>query len=288
MSDPHGQLGIGLGLLYRLSRALHRPLIIRRSFVHLYAVGCSRAEVVQLTQAKPADFERIVNYVRNLLGSSRGVGSIRLYCLGETAPAEMVRTIVPRWCDGTPCPVAWSWESRAGVVTFALTHSIRRMIVHEVAHAVLDHLSSGFPYPSGVSEGVAAAVEFRILGEAESPGLPLPGRKRQYYGDVCPAGRCMTVREVLASPCGTLVSPRDSWSCTAHGFFLLQYLDARAPGMTGRMLQTLRAEGITAPEDVYAWLTSALGLDAPELEADYSRFHCAEARSCDADAGAPG
>lgn len=265
-------LGIVGNLCYGISALIRQPLILRCSFLRLYAIECSRQEVAQLMCVESRDLDRLAHIARKLTGSCRRLQPVELYCFGSAAPSEKVGSVLPRFADGTLMRAAWSWESRLGALRFVEGLPVQQVILHEVAHALLDGLTDGFPYPLAILEGYADLMESMILA-GEGRGSENRRKRRGTLDGKCPAGECTSLRDLLQYSEATQVAAATHTSLALRASWLIGYVGYRSQDVLRRMLRDLREDGASTPLSVYAWLAKQLRMSSEMLEQDFRSYH---------------
>jgi hypothetical protein len=156
------------------------------------------------------------------------------------------------------------------------------MLVHELAHALLDLWTGGFPYPPALQEGYAYVVERFVLGrfkppaptDAAPPQIPIANGRGS---DVRP----LTMRSLLSlRPRPDVAAEEQAYKeeyarITQSVRCLVGFLGALTIGgqpVLGEMLRGLRDKDARSPDAVYDWLLAASGLSENSLEQAYSEY----------------
>lgn len=250
--------------------------IMRRSFLRLYAVDCGRAEVEELKVLNTENIVRLGHHLARQVGFDNRVPALRIVCFGKEANYNdaalgSVRDALTRY------PGFWRRSVLLGFARFDSRLPIRRTIVHETVHGLVDLLTDGFPYPFCINEGVARWSEYYYSG-AEPPKDGGHG----IDGHLAPDEH-QTVWELLNYSLQR-VGEAPQISITSLALWLHDFL-ARLRYQRPQlwyMMRELRFRNLRAPAEVYDWLQRNIGLDARDLEESY-RLFCTEGLTPDLD-----
>jgi len=248
-----------------------RPVILRSSFAEIVAQGCTGAELLELRRTADGDLPRVARLVCALLRCVPRPTRVKVLCYGSKASPDTVKSV---FClpDGVEAAGIWSPIARVIAARFARGLSMRRVLVHESAHALIDHFAGGFPYPFAIQEGYATLIENTVLGEKTAPAFRSPGASTT---DARQQDRRITVEALLRFDWPHEVSDvqleYDSFFQQAVCFMgFLSELGGGRGRLVKEMLCALRREKADTWEKVYCWLLRSAQLSAAELEA---RFH---------------
>lgn len=279
LAYPLGQPGLAWSVRRRLLMPLlklrYRASTYRCGPLRIVPVGCSEEEVQRLREFTEVDLYRVVSITGYHLGVLRPLPRFRAVCVGATAE----RGRLPSWLSvewlGQYSSAAWHRYLHCMIVLCDPRVSLRRLLVHELAHAILDVWTGGFRYPNAIGEAFACSMETWILG---TPCVL--GRGVGPPSAAIPPGP-VGVRELLSVQ-GWSAYEKDPeryadtyrWLCTEAlwlGKFLLR-LDAGGRPAMFELLRGLWLNGRRNADAAYDWLLAATKLSAPELEHRYRYF----------------
>ena len=249
----------------------------RRGFVRLYAVDCSTEETEQVKRIDREQILRLARGMQRQLGVCSSPPGIKVLCFGIDANLSETPPPINRWCGPASGRGVWLRQVRCALARFDADKTIRQIVIHEVAHALLDLLTGGFPYPLAIAEGVARRAEYLLPDASEKPEwrseLERHGKKAsRYLGD----SECMSIKELLFFNCADQAE-KDVvalGNMTNLAFWLNLYLSKLSqdhPKLEG-MLGKLREQRTAWPAAVYQWLQEASGMGEEELEEGFHRF----------------
>ena|GEM_PF-4424564 len=263
----------------RSSRRVQR---LRIGFVRSYMVGCSPAELAELSQIDSSQIARLGARILGLLGLTRGVPPIRLLCLGGAVGDRDVPRLI-RECfhpsvsvnDPQQYTGLWIPKLRSAVIRWSENDPIQRTMVHELTHALLTTLSDGFPYPTAISEGFARQSEYLFCCKADRSSIC-----RSHCGSASDGclldSEFMSVRDLIFLDV-TGFTP-ESPSCFAKvrrsALWLNVFLGFIAPysPKLSRVLEELWLDDLRTPQAVYDWLLASTGMGEQKLESHFHLF----------------
>ena len=259
-------------ILTRGFAALGRPVLLRRGQLRICALGCSHSELAELVRVDQRDLERVEQIVRALVRSRSLAAPVRVFCYGVRADSDQVERIF-RLPDGSTAAGVWSREASTIAIRLGTGLPIIRLLVHEVAHALIDAMTEGFAYPFAILEGYAALIEEMVLrGRGRDDlraGFVRPERP-------CLAGRCLTVESLLAFAWSTSGAGALYASVGTHAVWFIDFLGTLGDGrgsFVKELLGALRAERVDTAPKVYSWLQDRTGMSAAALEANFLAYH---------------
>lgn len=249
----------------------------RRSYATLYAIDCSAEECSRLATIQTSELERLGSGIQYYLDVAGVIPRIRVLCFGVSARHENAPPAIKQWTIKPFGGGVWVRELRAALALFEGGNPIRRIVIHEVAHALLDLLTDTFPYPLAIVEGFARRGEFLLPDQAgkiewERQSTDRIRRRAGHLSD----SQCMSIKELL------VFDAAKHWRqnmgaflrMTDLSFWLNVYLfklSKQCP-VTKRILSELRLKNITTPEGVYQWLQETSGMKEAVLEASFRSF----------------
>ena len=262
-------------LLLPMLRARMRVRAYRRAYVTIYAVECSREEQEEVTSIEEVRVRDMEKAAQRVLESDERPPRIRVICFGKAARVELMPRRIAKLLRSEFGQAVWNGKLNAAVLFAGWTDPAHRIIVHELTHALIDHLSHGFPYPDALMEGLARCWD----------GMP-PDEKEQAHGtgdredesqNVPPYwddANVLSIHELLTDPKEIWQDHQEGARLTDLSSWMLAYLARLVPAheRLGRMFAELRKRKIRTGSGVYEWLLEASGLGANELEAGFRHF----------------
>lgn len=249
----------------------------RRAYVRLYAGECSERELRDVAHIDASEVAHLGQAMREHLGAQRRVPRITVLCLG----ADVDEADLPASIRGTRDfgRGVWLREARTAVAMLGDNVPVRRIVIHEMVHALMDVLTNGFPYLIALQEGLARSAEYGLRDVAGNREWDKVRSTRARRG--CPQfindENCMSIMEMLSfnvAECRRRNANADysrmvNLSFWLHAFLLK--LSAQRPVLK-RMLADLRRHDVRTPDGVYIWLQDAVGLDERQLEESFYAF----------------
>ena len=269
MQRPTRESGTAVSSFHRACAWLGRPMVLRRSYVHIHAIGCSAEELAELARLDSAELDRLEHVIRRLTGSSRSVGRLTFYCLGSKRASEKVSSILGTFADGMIIGGAWSPDDKIGAFRLAAGMRVHSVVVHEATHALLDTLTGGFRYPLAISEGFAALME-RMIPHVARPACNTTTVRG------CLATQCFLIEDLLRYQEATEMRSACYSALSRHALWLMQYLGNLGEGkgdIVKRMLGELRQANATSASRVYEWLLVTTGKSRDALEDGFLTYH---------------
>lgn len=261
-------------LLFRLAAWTRRPVIFRRAYLHVWCVGCTAAELQDVSQLDSAHLVRLAKLCRMLARSQCAVASVRLYCVGTARPDKPFSSVIPRFGCGAPVVGAWSGESRCGIVRMVEGISVRSVLLHEAAHAVFEMCTPRFCYPVALTEGyVELAVHL-----ATHARNPITSTREQAVpaAPSHPSGKqSMSIAALLRAYDSADLDAASHATLARHGLCFLRYLGTLGAGtgdLVRRMLPELRGAAAATPDRIIQWLVTASGLTLQALDSGFAAF----------------
>lgn len=269
-------------------RAVLIPLLKRkakvrafsRGYAVLYAVECSTEEERETAEITDAELVVLRRGMEHYCGSSRKLKRIHVLCIGRGARVEGFPASIRQAVHDPFGWGEWDCELDVGLALFQDELPMRRIVLHELCHALLHRLSQGFRYPSAIDEGFARRAEFFVPsaagGTAWRTSIDAVYEARYYLE---PLHGSMSIRELLS------FNARDHWRkdvyqfarMTGWSFWFNMYL-----GTLGNVLETLlpelRRRNIRSADGVLKWLNEATGLDESALEKRFAEY-CTDRRN---------
>lgn len=240
--------------------------VVRRSWARLYAVNCLDGEASRLRAITDEEMDRLGSILSSYLGVRRRIPSVRVLCLGlrvdrADLPAQLRHEL------SASCRGAWLGSQRVAVVWCDRKGRERQVIIHELAHALLDLLTDGFLFPLVIQEGYARAIECMIPGSAKSNS---GHTQRAHPGGFVAPSDALGIEDLL----------RAQWTAGSAGkltnlaFWLNVYLSKFPPRgqIVKRMLRELWDQDIRSPSGVYAWILAACEMSRAVAENGFREF----------------
>jgi hypothetical protein len=248
----------------------------KRAYVKLYTVEGSPEELAEVELIDAAQILRLGTGMQHYLDVTGSLPRIRVLCFGSHADLRETPRGIRHWASCAFGGGVWLREMRAAIALFGRGNPIRRIVIHELTHALLDLLTNGFPYPIAVAEGFARRAEFLLPDHAGMIEWKRQSADRNHRGRIrlndC---QCMSIKQLL------FFDAAKHWRHDMSAFrqmvdlslwlnvYLFKLSDKRR--LLGRMLPELRLQNVRTPEGVYLWLQEASGMGEQELE---ESFHC--------------
>jgi len=264
-------------LLVPTLRAQMEVRKLKRGYATIYAVTCSPTELAELSRIRSGEIANLAAGIQHYLDTNEELPRIRVLCFGSCAALENTPQELSQWLCNTTARGAWLRRLCTAVARFTPATPIRRIIVHELTHALLDLLTNGFPYPVAIAEGFARRAEYLLPNKRgmtewqQQSSHQQKGHRANLTDD-----EFMSVRELLCFDArARWTSDRASFlGMTNVSFWLNVYLfklSGKHP-ILKRILPELRLRCITTGEGVYSWLQEACSIDHAELEDGFYRF----------------
>lgn len=265
-----------LRILAELRRSL-RVRRIPRGYVLLYATDCSEKEIERLEHLSIEQFQVAEEYARNLLRTDKAIGCIQVVCIGESTPLESLPIDIRRRCTCGYGPGFWLRSMRFGVASFAAGASIHQIVCHEVAHGLLDSLSSEFPYPLALEEGFTAWLQVVSAGKKRSLFYEhSTTRHQEAMGRFWEASQCPSIYDLLTfERAGSFEQIRTQLTVlTAASLWLVCFLGKLGDPqpVTDQLWFALREQDIRSPDAVYKWLQGVTGMGHQALETKFQTY----------------
>jgi len=259
-------------------RVLQRVRRVKCSFVRIYLVNCSEAERAEVHTIDPRHVEKVGRLLQSKLGIKGRIPHVVVVCFGRRARLDLAPGAIADSLRSGRGWGAWVRQEGAAAALFNDIVPIRKIMIHEVTHALLHILANGFPYPRALEEGIAKMMEFYAFGERPRDDDKGNDHASAEHRNLMPA-ECVTVHSLLT------IDPRrkkdgTDWDgnslivLTNRSFWLSCYLGELAKSRVAlrSMLYTLRVNNIRGGEAVYEWLQQSTGLDASALERGFNSF----------------
>jgi len=264
-------------LLLTKLRMRMRVRVFRRDFVKLCAVECSADEAAQVEAISTQEIAQLGRGMEFYLETKRVIPPLYVLCLGQEARLDKMPAAVKRWTADPFGGGVWLRELRTGIALFEDGNPIRRIVVHELTHALLDVLTDGFAYPLTVVEGFARRAEWLlpdcdgvIPWKEHSAGLGASG------GGCVDEHHYMSIRDLL------FFDPKRYWRKDMQAFFRMTelsfWLNCYLFGLSDersslpRILAILRQKNVRTSEGVHLWLQEVTGMGEQELESHFHSF----------------
>ena len=264
-------------LLVPRARAVMRMCTFNHAYATLYAVECSAEELRTVEIIDTLQITRLGRGMQHYLEESGRIPHIRVFCFGSSANLQKTPSGIRHWAREPFGEGTWVREMRAAIILFGANNPIRKVIIHELTHALLDVLTGGFPYPIAIAEGFARRAEYLLPdgnGTIEWERRCTGGAKQR--SPSLSDARFMSIRQLLFFDAGK--HWRQDLSAflkmTNVSFWLNVYLFklARRHPRVRQMLAELRRKEVRTPEAVYSWLCEVCDTDAGKLEEGFRRF----------------
>lgn len=249
-----------------------------RGLAHLWAIECSPQECDEIGQVDELALHQLEEFICSLLETHTATPSIPVLCLGASAD--------PRWLpaeilDPLRTNSWWGiWLRSPGLVVVRLQPrwSADSIIIHEMAHAVLDHQSRGFSFPLTLNEGFACICERRYRPQQRTN----PKRDRSWnrgagYGGSLSPMEMLSIAELFAHGHRGTGLRSGMVRFTRASYWLVDFLGylGRVHPAVLRIMAELRNRQLSRPGEVLNWLERASGQTSSELEAKFREF-CAK------------
>jgi hypothetical protein len=251
--------------VWRVAALSGRPILLRRSYARVWALGCTAGELGELDVLVGRRVLRDIEHLaRRLAASSATLKALNILCIGSRLPLSPEVSEAFALPNGHPCAGLWSHEQLTGLVRVNQELALSRVLLHELCHGVIGVLSDGFAYPPSLAEGFAEWITTEALAN-RARGVPEPQ-------SVAPA------RSPPRPGSPSVLDLLDSADPTREGFLLHSRRLVEFLGLYGdptrtvrdRVLGELRTGNIRGGRAVYAWMLSACGCSASELERGYA------------------
>jgi len=250
--------------------------VFPRGFVTLYAVECSADEAATVEGITTDELARLAIGMQHYLEVSSEIPTLHVLCFGRATRPERVPQPLTRWIAQPFGGGVWLRELRMAIALFEDGNPVRRIVVHELVHGLVDVLSGGFEYPVAIVEGFARRAEWLLPDREGRIPLEVFSRDRNPADARVAEAQCMSIRKLL------FFDAQEYWRKDMGAFFrmteLAFWLNCYLFGLSkerpllGRILAVLRSENIRTPEGVYLWLQEASGMAEEELEDSFHGF----------------
>jgi len=272
-----GQLSLRNALLVpRLKRKLSVHAF-PRAYTVVYAVDCSPEEQGESAAIKEAELLRLCRGMEVYCGNYVQFARIRVLCIGRNARVDRAPAWIQGWLNEPFGGGVWLRELNAALVFFQDNVPIRRIVLHELSHALLDRLTNGFPYPIAIQEGFARRAEYFVPSES---GVSEWQRSSEAGAQAirCLESRTgwMSIKDLLLFD-AHLHWRRDMSAfarMTGWAFWLNLYLETLGSeaSVLKAILPQLRKCNVQTPIGVYEWLQEATGMSETALESAFLEF----------------
>lgn len=264
-------------LLMPRLRAAMDVRAFKRAYTRLYAIACSPEESAQVEVVDGSQIMRLGTGLQHYLDVAGPIPSVRVLCFGASAPLDRVPPVIRHWTAEPFGAGVWLPELRVAIALFEDGNPIRRIVIHELTHALLDLLTDAFPYPLAIAEGFARRAEFLLPDRTGTVEWERQSADRtRKGGEHLDDSQCMSIEDLL------LFDAAKHWRQNAAAFVqmtdlslwlnvYLFKLSVQYP-LLKRVLPELRLKNIKTPEGVYSWLQEVSGMDAGALEDGFHRF----------------
>jgi hypothetical protein len=188
----------------------------------------------------------------------------------------MLPNAIRSWTQSRFGVGAWIKGIELGVVLFDDNKPVHSLVLHELTHGLLYVLTSGFPFPVSLQEGLAMRHEYLLgrsdirLLDAKKSDSALGDRSR------IDSGVLMSIWELLTFDVDRywkkdisafkLMTQLSAW---LDAYFL--WLARNHPNLK-RMLGELYRLRLYEPTQIYEWLQREVRASAQELEEGFRRF----------------
>jgi len=248
------------------------PVILRSTYAEVVAQGCTGAELLELRHVADRDFPRVARVVCALLRCKLQPTRAKMLCYGSRAAPDRVKPVF-RLPNGDEAAGIWSAHARLAVVRFGQAVPIRRVLVHECAHALIHHFAGGFDYPFAILEGYAMLIESMVV----TGRPPEPTSRRTGPAHAHAQGRCMTVQELLRFdwPQGLSATSVDYDAFLQSVVCFMGFLGELSNPhgqLVKNMLYELQEARADTWDKVYEWLLRFTGLSAAALEGAFLTY----------------
>lgn len=248
---------------------------IRIGFIELSAAHCTSEELGYLRAINAARFLQLRTRIARLVDAAIDVPTIRVLCFGSNATHEHVPPAI-RACFDPELPfnhwrqlrAFWVPSMAVVFVRFQGDMSIERVLVHELAHGLLDVLTDTFPYRPAIDEGFARCFEYALSPRRDCSACKGEDRGSGEKGRLLDSEH-ISARELVFSEFSDHMweDPLALAPFTRSAMWFnvfLRIISKHRPGVK-RILAELREKNVRTPEAVYQWLQQATGMSADEL-----------------------
>lgn len=255
---------------------------MRIGFIQLFAAHCTSEELGYLRAINAARFLQLGTRMARLVEATVDIPTIRMLCFGSNATHEHIPPPL-RACFEPELPfnhwkqlrAFWAPSMSVVFVRFQGDMSIERVLVHEVAHGLLNVLTNGFPYRPAISEGFARCFEYALSPKRDCSAWNGQDRGSGEKGRLLDSEHT-SVRELMffefRDHMWEDVLSLEPFTRSAMWFnVFLRNISERRPSVK-RILIELHQKDIQTPDGVYQWLQQATGMSADELERQFYLF----------------
>lgn len=265
-------------LIIRL-RAKWKVSVFRRAYVRLYAINCRAEELAQVNNIETSQLITLAETLQRWLHITGAIPPVRVFFFGRDTKHEDTPKPIRGFLFSSMGYGAWLCQIGTIVILFHDRVPVRRILLHELTHALLDLLTNGFQYPRAIEEGYARLMEYHIKGndsdiEREKHLGDYGSGKGGYLTDP----EFMSIRELLFFDVVKHWNKGDApafYRMVKAAFWLNTYL-AKLKHQCGpiveKMLAELKSRNITTPENVYQWIKQTCAMEEVELERGFYRY----------------
>lgn len=244
-----------------------------RAYAYLYAVNCTFDERDQVRAITKEELLRLRCGLQKKLGTASKDLRIRVLCFGaSTSPKNLPSPLNQWWEHGTYG--AWMPTLHCAVARFNELCNIRRIVIHEVSHALLDLLTNGFPYPPVIEEGLARWAEYLLRdGDGVSLWNRIAKKRGACVSRYLREDECISIKRLLLLDYDNMHAMTRAKS-TDYALWLTVYLwrlSMDRPALK-EVFRQLREYNMTSGEVVYQWIQDASGMNKDEIENGFRRY----------------
>lgn len=270
-----GRLRRGV-ILFRLAARM-RLVCLRRAYANLWLAGCTPEEEDKVGSFSEKEAEHLKYALQKRVESDVEPRDISVLCLGCGADPQNTPAPIRKWIERSNASGVWLSHLRMAMIRLSDAPGPRRLIIHELAHALLDVLSAGFRYPLAIEEGVARTAEAMLPNSSGVSAfatchLAADSRHQEFLN----VGERMTISDLLrfgqatSEPWDICAYRRMVTAAWWYEVFLGQC--ARKYSRLRRMLPEIRQRGYSSPDCIYMWLQEVTDWDAETLEGNFEVF----------------
>jgi hypothetical protein len=251
-----------------------------RAYLHMYAVDSTQAERACIArEIEMARLEALSDAVQQALGIQQETPFVNVVFFGQSMRSDRYPGFVQRHIARIR-PAWGAWIREIPAVFMFLTDGmlLRRMVAHELTHALLSLFTDDFPLPRALTEGTALNMEWHIPArdvderyEAETPCSESGGRTLK-------ESKYMSIRELLRFDQREWSIEHDGqayYQMAGSSWFLLAYLAWLRPRLDpayGPLLAELRRRNVTDPSAVQELMARMYRMEVGGMEEGFRTF----------------
>lgn len=250
--------------------------ILTRGLFVVVTLDVSEQEWKEIDAIDSSSYNKVYNQLASHLNYDGIPPPISILCFGAAArPPEVPEELASAFRHPLG-PGVWLRNLGVACVKFCDWASIHLIIVHELSHALLDHLSHHYPFPLVLDEGIARRIEWNLGREIF--GTSTEKDKIPTQGIVFSSGHISTsIRRLLENPIDKLngvcaetdIRRFSDMALWLHGFL---WEMGKSHRRLWYILPELRKRNLYTADHVMQWLCWVTGLEEREIELSFSRY----------------